>query len=93
MGSKNKKAETENSVSELEEKDGENFQKVQQEDKQVKIRTERKKKIKEMRRQVQTIEHLNNRRAKRDKRGNEITPENSPHLKGVFINEGPVIAQ
>lgn len=39
------------------------------------------------------IEHLNNRGAKRDKRGNEITPENSPALTGMFVNEGPVIAQ
>lgn len=43
MGNKNKRAEIENSVSGLEEKDEENFQKVEQEDKQVKIRRGKKK--------------------------------------------------
>ena len=39
------------------------------------------------------IEHLNNRRAKREKRENQIIQENSPELKDEFTNEGPMIAR
>ena len=53
----------------LEDKDKGNLQKVKEEGKQSK---NRRKKDKKTRGQVQGIEHLNNRRAEREKRENQI---------------------